>query len=216
MVLKLRPKRHAKFSWVLAAGILFVLAGYIFVRFTPIAPKEISQSVPVTTKKDPVLKAAPETAPPSLSDSSHLFSIPKLGIHDAHIVQLGLTKDGAMDAPGNNSDVGWYTSSAVPGSGQGAVLIDGHAGIVGQPGVFSKLGTLTQGDSITIQTQANNVSYQVRKVETLASTQVDMRSMMKSIEATKEGLNLITCTGDYALGTNSYNDRILVYAVRVL
>jgi LPXTG-site transpeptidase (sortase) family protein len=164
-------------------------------------------------KKEPVLKSTPETTP---SSSSHLFSIPKLGIYNAHVVPLGLTKDGAMDAPSNNNDVGWYTASSAPGSGQGAVLMDGHAGIVGQPGVFSKLGTLIQGDSITIQTKANNVSYQVRKVETLASTQVDMRRMMKSIEATKEGLNLITCTGDYTPGTNSYNDRVLVYAVRVL
>ena len=163
-------------------------------------------------------KRAPVVAAPAITDTqpdAQFLSIPKIGVKNAPVVQLGLTNDGAMDAPKNNTDVGWYDGSGRPGSGKGSALIDGHAGVPGIPGVFVGLGRLAVDDLLTINEKGTVFTYTVKKIETLSAEQVDMRKMMRSIEPDKEGLNLITCSGDFTPSTQRYSDRVLVYAVRV-
>lgn len=144
------------------------------------------------------------------------LKIPKLGI-DANILSMGILKDGSLDAPKTAWDVGWYDESALPGSGQNALLIDGHVNdALNTPGVFYHLGTLKTGDDMQIERGDNELfTYKVVQVDQKPIDQVDMAKMLRSAEPGKEGLNLITCGGDYDYKRETYKDRILVYAVRI-
>ena len=210
--LKIRYKTPLRFYLLLLLCVfvcIIGLSGARLLSYTPDVPSVHLEPVKQAEKSQP---AATPTATP---DASPLLSISKIGVKDARIIQLGLTKDGAMDAPKNNSDVGWYGGSDRPGSGKGAALVDGHAGVPGAPGVFQKLGKLAAGDTLTITDTDKTFHYVVIQLETLPADQADMRKMMQSAEPGKEGLNLITCSGDYNPASQRYDDRVLVRAVRV-
>ena len=138
--------------------------------------------------------------------------IPKLGVN-APVLSVGVNSLGALETPNNIYDTAWYNASAQPGQ-PGAVLIDGHVSSWTSDGVFYGLNTLIPGDIIEIQ-GGNGLMYnhQVVKTEVYAADNVDMAAAMKSIDPTKPGLNLISCTGDVIPGTNEFNERIIVFAV---
>ncbi len=139
-----------------------------------------------------------------------------IGISGAKIIPVGLESDGALAAPGSIYDVGWYQNSVKPGSGRGAVLLDGHVSGINDPNaVFHRLGELQPGDKITIEKgDKSQVVYTVREIETLPIEEVDMAKMMRSLDPALEGLNLITCGGSYNYDRQLYEDRVMVYAVR--
>jgi len=143
--------------------------------------------------------------------------IDKIGVN-ANIVPVGILKDGSLGAPGTAWDVGWYSKSSLPGTGSGALLIDGHVNdTLNHPGIFYSISTLQAGDEIKLERGDRQVfTYAVIKVERKPVEQVDMSSMLHSYESNKEGLNLITCGGTYNYQNKTYNDRILVYATRSL
>lgn len=144
------------------------------------------------------------------------LKIPQLGI-DANILPVGLTAEGAMDAPTTAWDAGWYSQSALPGIGSGAVLIDGHVNnAIGTPGIFFRIDSLKPGDTIQIERGDRIVlTYSVVIVEQKKIEDVDMNKMMHSVTPGKQGLNLITCGGTYSSQRKTFDERILVYAHQV-
>lgn len=142
--------------------------------------------------------------------------IPKLSIN-TNVYAVGKTKDGAIDAPQTAWGVGWYRDGALPGAGSGAALIDGHVNdTFNTPGVFYELPRLLAGDDITvIRGDDSQLHYKVVKVTEEPLRNIDMNKVLSSIEAGKEGLSLVTCGGKYDKATNTYTDRVIVYAVRV-
>jgi LPXTG-site transpeptidase (sortase) family protein len=142
--------------------------------------------------------------------------IDKLGI-EANVEPMGILQNGALEAPKTAWDVGWYKLSALPGSDENALLIDGHVNdALNSPGVFYHIDTLQAGDQMKIERGDRQVfTYRVVKVDQLPLEKVDMAGMLKSISVGKEGLNLITCGGIYDYKRQTYNDRILVYSERV-
>lgn len=151
------------------------------------------------------------TVPP---DHPRLLEIEKLKI--AAVIVPVTTDNGVLGAPSSAWDVGWYTKSAEPGFGKGALLIDGHVNdALGDPGVFAGLGTLREGDVATIERgDGQRFAYKVVRVQEKAATDVDMGEFQQSADETKEGLNLITCSGVYDAGRQTFDRRILVFAVR--
>lgn len=144
------------------------------------------------------------------------LTINDISLSAARILPVGIDPDGALGAPDSIYDVGWYKDSAQPGSGSGAVLLDGHVSGVNDPNaVFSRLKELTPGARITVEKgDGNTVTYVVRETETLPIEKVDMAKMMRSIDSKREGLNIITCGGKYDYNRQLYEDRVMVYAVR--
>jgi len=139
--------------------------------------------------------------------------IPKLGVN-ARILSVGLNAQGAVGTPDNIYDTAWYDQSAQPGQ-QGATLIDGHISSWTANGVFYGLKTLLPGDSIDVQSGNGAVfTYQVVKTQIYDANDVDMAAAMVSINPSKSGLNLISCTGDVIQGTNDFNERVVVFAVQ--
>ncbi len=145
------------------------------------------------------------------------LSIPKLGITKTRIMQVGITSNGLLDVPDNINDVAWYTKSMTPGTGTGAVLIDGHNGGISRDGVFARLKSLVKGDEIVIE-RGDGKLYTYQVYDNISTTLEEvnksgMRRMMYSADSSKEGLNLITCDGNWVPRYKQFDRRILLRAV---
>lgn len=121
-----------------------------------------------------------------------------------------------MEAPKDFQHVGWYKHGAKPGDGRGAILLNGHYGAAREVAIFQYLDKLSSGDTIELEDEAGQkASYKIYHVEQVPLEQLDMRKMMFSADPSREGLNIITCGGDFDRERDTYNDRVVVYAVRM-
>lgn len=147
------------------------------------------------------------------------ISIPSLGIDKARVLSVGTKANGELDTPHNIHDVGWYTKSATPGSGSSALLLDGHNGGPTKGGVFEKLPDMKEGDEITVERgDGQKFTYEVKETKTLTLDDLNnggMKRMSESASDTAEGLNLISCTGNWIPAQQTYDKRITVRAVAV-
>lgn len=221
-----RPKKRTAQA-VFALAILINLVGLGFIIKASLQNKQIlhesvahadqANTTPSITPAD-----LPEETPPSEAvytnyavapDEPRYLQIPSLGVK-ARVLGLGLTASGAFDAPKNIFDTGWYKSSAKPGLGAGAVLIDGHSTGLSKEGIFTKLGSVATGQKITLTRGDGKVlSYSVVKVQKLPNAQVDMSSLLLSVDPKRQGLNLITCSGNFNQRDFTFSERTLVYAL---
>ena len=151
------------------------------------------------------------------------LSIPSLKISNARVVQIGTIKNtGQLDSPKSIYDAGWYTKSGLPGAGKGAVLIDGHNGGPTKGGIFENLGSLSMGSEIIIERgDGQRITYQVADNREMSvedinneSNPLGMKTMLNSMDPKKEGLNMITCVGDWDYAKNTFNKRVMLRAVR--
>ena len=140
--------------------------------------------------------------------------IPKLNV-DARVLSVGVTSKGAVGAPENIYDTAWYNESAEPGQ-PGAMLIDGHISSWTAHGVFYGLSRLSPGDTIRVERGDKTMfSYSVVKTVIYPSNNVDMKAALAPVVTGQPGLNLISCTGDVIPETNSFSERIVVFATQV-
>ena len=152
---------------------------------------------------------------PIFSEQPTRLTISKINVN-APIVSLGLTNTGAMAAPNNNTDIGWYNKSAKAGETAYAMLLDGHKGVAGDWGVLRRLGDVAKNDEITVTTEKGKVlTYQVRETETKAQNDVDMERALMPYNNGSQSLTIITCEGTYSKTQDTYDKRIVVYAERI-
>ncbi|MEK7600138.1 MAG: class F sortase [Patescibacteria group bacterium] len=143
-----------------------------------------------------------------------ILTIPKLGVN-ARVLSVGLTKEGAIAAPANVYDTAWYDQSAQPGQ-PGAMFIDGHVSSWTTQGVFHGLKTLRQGDLIQIKRGDGAIfNYHVVMTKVYEANGVDMDAAMAPINPSRPGLNIMSCSGKVAPGTNEFSQRIVVFAQQV-
>lgn len=143
------------------------------------------------------------------------LSIAKLGVK-GRVMQVGVNAQGQLEAPYNVNDAGWYRESALPGDAGGAMLVDGHAYGPTQPGIFDRLEDLQAGDQIQVERGDGKMfTFKVVKTKTFNNDNVDMASAMVSADTNRLGLNLITCSGEYDPRTGDYDQRHIVYAVKL-
>lgn len=210
--------------WVVALIVLAAIAAYAFFGMRwyntgelsplpmPVAAADASiNETPVTTKQ-----VEQHTAP---ANQPRYINIPALGIDNTRVTRVGVTDRNMLDVPKTLDDTGWYTKSAAPGSGVGAVLIDGHNGGVTRNGVFAKLSSLKQGDQISIERGDGKLFtyevYDVRDMPLEWVNQTGMKEMMYSAKPEKEGLSLITCSGKWIPKDKVFDRRVLVRATIV-
>ena len=136
--------------------------------------------------------------------------IDKIGVR-AKVLPMSLNPDRSIQAPINIFDAGWYTESAVP-SRAGAVVIDAHASGPTREGLFAYLDTLTKGDTIEVETgDGTRYTYRVVATETVKLEDVDMKKLMLPYGTATHGANFITCAGDWLEGSETFNERAVVY-----
>ncbi len=204
---------------LLAAAILYAYFGIRWYNTGELSPLPMPvaaadgsiSEAPVTDKQVQNHKVQPE--------QPRYLEIPKLGITSARVTQVGVTSNNMLDVPKTLDDTGWYAKSALPGSGVGAVMIDGHNGGITRDGVFAKLDTLVKGDQITIERgDGKRFTYEIHDVRDMPLQWVNetgMKEMMYSVEPDKEGLSLITCSGKWIPKDKVFDRRILVRATIV-
>lgn len=158
-----------------------------------------------------------EVSPASLSEYVVAANMPRYLLIDklhikARIRNMGLNKDGSVQAPINIYDAGWYNDSAKPG-GVGASFIDGHASGALREGLFAYLETLAAGDIIGVEMGDGTVfRYKVQAREIVPLKDVDMKKVLLPYGNATRGLNLMTCTGTWVQSGSTYDHRIIVYS----
>lgn len=132
----------------------------------------------------------------------------------ARLLPMGVNKDSSMQTPNNIYDAGWYNGSSKPGQA-GAMVVDGHASQTGTHyGLFGRLENLVNGDIITIEKgDGTKINFAVAKVEIVPLNQVDMNQVMVPYNSSQQGLNLITCAGDWTKDGKTLDHRVIVYSL---
>lgn len=149
------------------------------------------------------------------ANKPRFLSIPKLDIDRARVMEIGVNNEGRLQTPINIFDVGWYRTSGKPGEGK-VMLLDGHNGGPTMEGVFKYLPNLGVGDEIIIERgDGKFFRYIVAENYSAELSQADreMSKMLTSATQGKEGLSIITCTGDWSQVQQTYLSRQFLRAV---
>ncbi len=207
--------------WVLALLLVAIGVAYVYFGFRwyntgelsplPLPVSAADSSIDETPVSD---KQIDEYSVPA--SQPKYIEIPAINMPKARVTRVGVTARNMLDVPKNIDDTAWYTKSAVPGAGVGAVVIDGHNGGVTRNGIFARLGNLKAGDQISIERGDSKVFtykvYDVRDMPLQQVNQTGMKEMMMSADPSKEGLSLITCSGKWIPKEKVFDRRILVRA----
>ncbi len=180
-----RPQAKPKRRFLMQPAFLYAMAGVLVIAggwlaySGLIANKRVTEQVQQLSDKAEAADGSDENAPPATTPPTNsavknysvapnlprYIDIPNLSVH-ARVLSMGVDSKGALKAPGNVFDAGWYNASAQPGQ-PGGMLIDGHISSWSTKGVFYGLNKLKTGDAITI-TRGDNKQfiYKVVSVET--------------------------------------------------
>jgi len=142
------------------------------------------------------------------------ITIPKIGVN-APIDLMGLTADGAMEAPVGGANAGWYKYGPLPGE-VGNAVISGHYGPWknGDGSVFDDLNKLQPGDEIHVEDTAGAIiTFKVRAIE-MYELDADATNVFTSTDG-KAHLNIVTCQGKWNSFTKTFSHRLIVFADKV-
>ncbi len=136
------------------------------------------------------------------------ISIPSLDINAA-VAPLGLNKDGSIQVPSKDNQVGWYKYGAAPGQPGAAVLV-GHLDSAYGKAVFYNLGKLKIGQEIQVAIAGGSVA--VFKVDSLEQAPQNNFPTAKVYgKIAYPGIRLITCSGVYNKKEKHYSNNLIVY-----
>ena len=215
-----------RWLWLVVGFPLLVLVGtagavLLLTRTDSSSPSQTAQArvlaAPADTFQLPVQAPGAELPTPGPEPTAVLegvsrLRVPSVGI-DAPIVTLGVDSDGVMQSPSTPTDVGWYNFSSVPGQG-GNIVISGHVDYINYgPAVFWHLRDLKPNDPIQVVLDDSSVvTYRVTDLTTYDDASAPVQQIVGPTPA--ETVTLITCTGTFDAQTHSYNERLVVRAVR--
>ena len=156
---------------------------------------------------EPTVEEVAEYNVPALNP--RYISIPSIGnVEKRQVIQVGLTKEGALDTPLNIFQAGWYKDSNRPGQG-GTVVIDGHNGGPNVVGIFKYLPNAKIGEKVIIERGDGKIlNYTIVENNTILLSESDeyMKNIFKKIDD-KETLTIITCTGEWSQTQQTYLSR---------
>lgn len=227
MTLKMNKNAKTIIPRVLGVIVLVLIVAF-FVRVAVFengyyAEKEGSERAVSASNVENTTGSLVEIAPTEAEISKHTvnvdepryLTIEKLNISNARILSVGVDGNNALGTPNNIFDAGWYTGSSKPGQG-GTLLMDGHNGGPHVRGIFKELPSLAVGDLIVIE-RGDGVKFTYSVVDNvevpLSESDKYMTTAMKTPEAGKESVTLISCTGEWSSTQNTYLARQFVRAV---
>jgi len=154
------------------------------------------------------LAAATAPVPDGLRPTG--MSIPSIGLAALTLADLRIDYRGALQVPTDFGQVGWYTSSAVPGD-PGPAVFAGHVDTRRGPAVFAQLDRLRPGDLVEVpRSDGGTARYHVDSVEYFAKDTMPSERIYGP--STTPQLRLLTCGGPFDEGTLSYQDNVVVFA----
>ena len=195
---------------VVISGPVFSIALILFLYFFP---KSSVQGGSVLIIENTVVLSKQEQASVGLPASpvgrpAHL-KIPSINV-DAPVEYVGITSDGAMDAPKERANVAWFNLGSRPGE-IGSAVIAGHYGWKnGKGSAFDNLYKLRKGDKIYVEDDKGVIiSFVVRE-----SRRYDPKADSSDVFGSNDGkphLNLITCEGVWDKVSKTYSKRLVVF-----
>jgi sortase (surface protein transpeptidase) len=224
-------KRFSKRSVLTGATIVLILAVTGFVSFDTWQTNNLAKQAFVkdTTATDSTSSSSTDRQSNEGKDESPLpanvlanyrvasnlpraLYINKLDVA-ARVLPMGVNNDGSMQAPLGIYDAGWYSGSVQPGE-TGAMVLNGHSSGPTRQALLGNLDTLKLGDEIFIEKgDKSRLKYVVKHTETLPLEAVDMNKVMLPYGTAKSGLNIYTCTGKWLPAEQTFDHRVIVYAV---
>lgn len=210
---KARSSRHARAAWrraqlgAVVVGVVAVALGVL-----AYAVSGSSHGAPPAAYFAPV-NSTRSSAPgdgPQLTGGR--IAIPRFGVMAR--VEPVTSPDGVLGVPLDPSRVGWWTGSAMPGSGRGGVVVDGHVNYRGTSGALSILPKLHAGDAVRVHLPGggDTVDYRVRTVREY-SKHPGLPSDIFDQDG-PERLVLITCGGTFDSSTGNYESNVIAFAYR--
>ncbi|WP_170323465.1 class F sortase [Cryptosporangium phraense] len=202
----------------LGTGVVCLAAAAIYALVPPPAPALPSEVgvVPGQTAEarpapSPRKASGPAVVVPAAPDVAHpkRLVIPVLGV-EASVESEKLDPVGGLTLPDNPKRVGWWSAGAGPGSGFGSVVLAGHVDDreLG-PGALYKIGSLSIGDLIWVDSTAGRRAYRVAARRVYKKAQLPGDVFAQSVP---ERLVLVTCTSPYDRKTQTYEANVVVYA----
>lgn len=219
MAIHIQSMRTSRRVQILVGLVVFLLivAGYAWYASPSASTPSESNEAPalVSTIYDIEAESEePDTPPITVDPEAPVrLKIDSIGVN-APIIPVGTEPDGAMSAPSSASDIGWYEKSATVGSNRRAMLLSGHYGL-DIPEVLYRLNELKVGDTISVHSaRGDTVTYRVVETERRHRTMVDMEKAYR-YGGGQEAVSIITCIGEYDYSAQTYDDRYIVYALRI-
>ncbi len=140
------------------------------------------------------------------------IEIPALKVN-AKIVSVGMTAAGAMATPGRYADVGWYKFGTLPGE-RGSAVMAGHVDNgLALPGVFKHLVDVINGDEIYV-TNSNGERIRFKVMSTVVYNYKEVPVTQIFTRDDGNYLTLITCIGSLIHSEHTYDERLVVTAIK--
>lgn len=213
MAMKIQRSRmltRRKVWMLIVVAVLLAASALVYVWQTEAPSASETNTTQVTVEAPQDSEAALATITPQVPVRLKIASI---GV-DAPIIPVGTEPDGAMAAPKTATDIGWYEKSAKLGSSRRAMLLSGHYGL-DTPEVLRRLSELKVGDRLVVEgAEGDALTFEVAETERKHRTEVDMEKAFR-YGGGQEAVSIITCIGMYNYAEKTYNDRYVVYALRV-
>lgn len=207
-----RRLRPTKAGWTgigaaaLALLVGFGVGGLVFGGREPAVVAAVSAPEPAPTV---TVTAEPEPTATGPAPEPTRLVIPSLDL-DEGLIDLFVSQDGTMGVPSTPEQIGWWEDGPAPGDSGGA-LIAAHVSLGGQPGAFSDLGTMEDGQTVVVErADGSSATFEVSSVEQYAKDDFPDDRVY-----TYEGpnrLHLVTCGGAIDEETGHYLDNIVVFA----
>lgn len=184
---------------VFIAMVLF--AGYLFLQ------KDVP--IPLESQQQTISRAETTQTTPSLFGQPSRLKIPALGV-DVVIEEVGMDEKGNMDVPRDPNNAAWYTLGHKIGSNGSAVIAAHYDLPSGDPAVFYRLSSLTQGDTIEVEDgDGTTLTYEVEESGMYPFNDFPLQRVFNTTGIAR--LNLITCDGAWNSSEGTYSSRLVVY-----
>lgn len=179
-----------------------------------VEPEEILESAPTPVRLLKPEQRVETTVPVVTAEAVAVgkpvrLEIPNISV-DAVVEHLGLTAQGAVQAPAGPRNVSWYNLGSRPGEA-GSALISGHSGIWqnATTSVFDRLPELKPGD--TVQVTDNQGTVRQFEVQELRVYGKDDSVPELFVTTGEPRLNIITCYGTWLPSLKTYDKRLVVF-----
>ncbi len=157
--------------------------------------------------------ASSQSVPEKKATAPTKIEIPSLSIN-ARIVQVGITKTGAMATPGAYADVGWYKYGTLPGQTGSAVLAGHVDNGLALAGVFKHLSDVQNGDDIYVTlSTGERIHFVVESSTVYNYKEVPTHFIFHRDDGAY--IALVTCTGTLIRSEHTYDQRLVVFAKKV-
>jgi LPXTG-site transpeptidase (sortase) family protein len=187
--------------------VLAIFAGGVFGKTLQSEDTRLATTVEKTAAKAAVPSFTPTPTESPLKKPVSL-AIPKLSINTS-VEHVGKDKDGNMDVPKKDENVGWYEPGFLPGAKGNAVLAGHFDKKNGGPAVFYKLGSLDKGDEVIVtDEEGKKLTFVVTDKTKYPTDSFPVSTVFGP--SGERYLNLITCGGVWDSTKRIYAERLVI------